>query len=167
MYRKLRPGDPPTGDNAEKLVEGLFFNFRRYDLGRVGRYKFNKKLKPVTERMGTELPGVEQRTITKEDIAAIVGHLIELNNGLGTPDDIDHLGNRRVRAVGELIQNQFRIGLLRMERVVKERMTIQEIENGDAECAHQHPADRRGHEGVLRRSASSPSSWTRRTRWPS
>ncbi len=128
VYRKLRPGDPPTGDNAEKLVEGLFFNFRRYDLGRVGRYKFNKKLKPVTERMGTELPGVEQRTITKEDIAAIVGHLIELNNGLGTPDDIDHLGNRRVRANGELIQNAFRIGLLRMERVVKERMTIQEIE---------------------------------------
>ena len=128
VYRKLRPGDPPTGDNAEKLVEGLFFNFRRYDLGRVGRYKFNKKLKPVAERMGTEMPGVERRTISKEDIAAIVGHLIELNNGRGTPDDIDHLGNRRVRANGELIQNAFRIGLLRMERVVKERMTIQEIE---------------------------------------
>jgi DNA-directed RNA polymerase subunit beta len=125
VYKKLRPGDPPTGDNAEKLVESLFFNFRRYDLGRVGRYKFNKKLGPVADRMGIKLPEVE-RTITKEDIAAIVGHLIELDNGLGTADDIDHLGNRRIRANGELIQNAFRVGLLRMERVVKERMTIQE-----------------------------------------
>ncbi len=127
VYKKLRPGDPPTGDNAEKLVESLFFNFRRYDLGRVGRYKLNKKLDPVGSRMGIELPR-DERTITKEDIAAIVGQLIELNDGLGEPDDIDHLGNRRIRANGELIQNAFRIGLLRMERVVKERMTIQEIE---------------------------------------
>jgi DNA-directed RNA polymerase subunit beta len=126
VYKKLRPGDPPTGDNAEKLVDSLFFNFRRYDLGRVGRYKFNKKLRDVADRMGLTLR--ETRTITREDIAAIVGRLIELNNGLGTPDDIDHLGNRRIRANGELIQNAFRIGLLRMERVVKERMTIQEIE---------------------------------------
>ncbi|HCC62344.1 MAG TPA: DNA-directed RNA polymerase subunit beta, partial [Pseudomonas sp.] len=125
VYKKLRPGDPPTGDNAEKLVESLFFNFRRYDLGRVGRYKFNKKLGPVADRMGLKLPELE-RTITKEDIAVIVGHLIELDNGLGTADDIDHLGNRRIRANGELIQNAFRVGLLRMERVVKERMTIQE-----------------------------------------
>jgi DNA-directed RNA polymerase subunit beta len=127
VYKKLRPGDPPTGDNAEKLVESLFFNFRRYDLGRVGRYKFNKKLGPVADRMGIKLPEVE-RTITKQDIAVIVGHLIELDNGLGTADDIDHLGNRRIRANGELIQNAFRVGLLRMERVVKERMTIQEPE---------------------------------------
>ncbi len=127
VYKKLRPGDPPTGDNAEKLVESLFFNFRRYDLGRVGRYKFNKKLGPVADRMRIKLPQTE-RTITKEDIAAIVGHLIELDNGLGTADDIDHLGNRRIRANGELIQNAFRVGLLRMERVVKERMTIQEPE---------------------------------------
>jgi len=127
VYKKLRPGDPPTGDNAEKLVESLFFNFRRYDLGRVGRYKFNKKLGPVADRMGIKLPDLE-RTITKEDIATIVGHLIELDNGLGTADDIDHLGNRRIRANGELIQNAFRVGLLRMERVVKERMTIQEPE---------------------------------------
>jgi len=127
VYKKLRPGDPPTGDNAEKLVESLFFNFRRYDLGRVGRYKVNKKLDAVAERMGIALPR-DQRTITKEDIAAIVGHLIELNNGLGQADDIDHLGNRRIRANGELIQNAFRVGLLRMERVVKERMTIQEID---------------------------------------
>ena len=134
VYKKLRPGDPPTGDNARQLVESLFFNFRRYDLGRVGRYKFNKKLDPVAARMGIELPREDGenpqlgRTITKEDIAAIVGQLIVLNNGHGQADDIDHLGNRRIRANGELIQNAFRIGLLRMERVVRERMTIQEIE---------------------------------------
>jgi DNA-directed RNA polymerase subunit beta len=127
VYKKLRPGDPPTGDNARQLVESLFFNFRRYDLGRVGRYKFNKKLDGVAGRMGIELPR-EQRTITREDIAAIVGHLVECNRGLHPRDDIDHLGNRRIRANGELIQNAFRIGLLRMERVVRERMTIQEID---------------------------------------
>src|SRR6476660_4668073 len=124
VYKKLRPGDPPTGDNARQLVESLFFNFRRYDLGRVGRYKFNKKLDPVAARLGVELPR-EGRTITREDIA---GHLIECNRGLHPKDDIDHLGNRRIRANGELIQNAFRIGLLRMERVVRERMTIQEID---------------------------------------
>ena len=134
VYKKLRPGDPPTGDNARQLVESLFFNFRRYDLGRVGRYKFNKKLNPVAARMGIELPREDGenpqlgRTITREDIAAIVGQLIVLNNGHGLADDIDHLGNRRIRANGELIQNAFRIGLLRMERVVRERMTIQEID---------------------------------------
>src|SRR4249920_208573 len=127
VYKKLRPGDPPTGDNARQLVESLFFNFRRYDLGRVGRYKFNKKLDPVATRLGVELPR-EGRTITREDIAAIVGHLIECNRGLHPKDDIDHLGNRRIRANGELIQNAFRIGLLRMERVVRERMTIQELD---------------------------------------
>src|SRR6476469_4967903 len=103
VYKKLRPGDPPTGDNARQLVESLFFNFRRYDLGRVGRYKLNKKLDGVAGRMGIELPR-EQRTITREDIAAIVGHLIESNRGLHPKDDIDHLGNRRIRANGELIQ---------------------------------------------------------------
>jgi DNA-directed RNA polymerase subunit beta len=127
VYKKLRPGDPPTGDNARALVEGLFFNFRRYDLGRVGRYKFNKKLDGAAQRMGIELDR-ESRTITREDIAAIVGHLIECNRGMHPKDDIDHLGNRRIRANGELIQNAFRIGLLRMERVVRERMTIQEID---------------------------------------
>jgi len=126
VYRKLRPGDPPTADAAEKLVRDLFFNGRRYDLGRVGRYKLNKKLGPTAERMGIDLS--TSRTISRSDIAAIVGHLIELNNGLGQQDDIDHLGNRRIRANGELIQNAFRVGLLRMERVVKERMTIQELE---------------------------------------
>src|SRR5438105_1431164 len=127
VYKKLRPGDPPTGDNARALVEGLFFNFRRYDLGRVGRYKFDKKLDGAAQRMAIELDR-ESRTITREDIAAIVGHLVECNRGLHPKDDIDHLGNRRIRANGELIQNAFRIGLLRMERVVRERMTIQEID---------------------------------------
>jgi len=126
VYKKLRPGDPPTGDNAEKLVESLFFNFRRYDLGRVGRYKLNKKLTPVADRMGIAMS--TERTVSKEDIAAIVGHLIELNRDQGLPDDIDHLGNRRIRANGELIQNAFRVGLLRMERVVRERMSIQEAD---------------------------------------
>src|SRR5688572_18580624 len=126
VYKKLRPGDPPTGDNAEKLVESLFFNFRRYDLGRVGRYKLNKKLNAVADRMGINLS--TDRTISKEDIASIVGHLIELNRDQGMADDIDHLGNRRIRANGELIQNAFRVGLLRMERVVRERMSIQEAE---------------------------------------
>src|SRR5688500_1622840 len=99
VHQKLRPGDPPTGDNARQLVESLFFNFRRYDLGRVGRYKFNKKLDAVAGRMSIEHQR-DGRTITREDIAAIVGHLVELNRGLGLKDDIDHLGNRRIRATG-------------------------------------------------------------------
>ncbi|HSM39078.1 MAG TPA: DNA-directed RNA polymerase subunit beta, partial [Candidatus Limnocylindrales bacterium] len=130
VYKKLRPGDPPTADNARALVTSLFFNFRRYDLGRVGRYKLNKALGDVAAKLKITLPtesgqaSREARVISRNDIVAIIGKLIELNNGRGEPDDIDHLGNRRIRANGELIQNQFRIGLLRMERVVKERMTI-------------------------------------------
>jgi DNA-directed RNA polymerase subunit beta len=130
VYKKLRPGDPPTVDNARALVTSLFFNFRRYDLGRVGRYKLNKALGDVVAKLKIQLPAEssanprDARVISRNDIVAIIGKLIELNNGRGTGDDIDHLGNRRIRANGELIQNQFRIGLLRMERVVKERMTI-------------------------------------------
>ncbi len=130
VYKKLRPGDPPTADNARALVTSLFFNFRRYDLGRVGRYKLNKALGEVAAKLKIDLPTEggdnprDARVISRNDIVAIVGKLVELNNGRGEPDDIDHLGNRRIRANGELIQNQFRIGLLRMERVVKERMTI-------------------------------------------
>ncbi|MBM4434022.1 MAG: DNA-directed RNA polymerase subunit beta [Chloroflexi bacterium] len=120
VYKRLRPGDPPTIDNARNLVHSLFFNFRRYDLAKVGRYKLNRKL-------GLDLPMTE-RTITKTDIVRIVARIVELNNGKGNADDIDHLGNRRVRAVGELIQGQFRVGLLRMERVVRERMSIVEPE---------------------------------------
>jgi DNA-directed RNA polymerase subunit beta len=134
VYKKLRPGDPPTVENARTLVNSLFFNFRRYDLGRVGRYKLNKALAEVAGKLKLELPTEEpdtpreSRVISQNDIVAIVAKLIELNNGRGDRDDIDHLGNRRIRANGELIQNQFRIGLLRMERVVKERMTITDPE---------------------------------------
>ena len=120
VYKRLRPGDPPTIDNARNLVQSLFFNFRRYDLAKVGRYKLNRKL-------GLDLE-MSQRTLTNEDLVRIVGKMVELNNGKGNADDIDHLGNRRVRAVGELIQQQFRVGLLRMERVVRERMSIVEPE---------------------------------------
>ena len=124
VYKKLRPGDPPTQENARSLMQSLFFNPRRYDLGRVGRYKLNK-------RLALE-PPMTGRTLTRDDMVAIVKRLIEANNsvdsdaGMVREDDIDHLGNRRVRSVGELLQNQFRIGLLRMERVIKERMTIQD-----------------------------------------
>ena len=166
VYKKLRPGDPPTGDNARQLVESLFFNFRRYDLGRVGRYKFNKKLDGVAGRMGIELPR-EQRTITREDIAAIVGHLIECNRGLHPKDDIDHLGNRRIRANGELIQNAFRIGLLRMERVVRERMTIQEIDKATPNALINIRPVVAAMKEFFGGSQLSASSWTRRTRWPS
>src|SRR5881296_3465099 len=116
FYRRLRPGDPPTIDNARGLISSLFFNPRRYDLGKVGRYKVNKRLGRPN--------ATQERVLTPSDLIAIVREIVRLNNGGGKSDDIDHLGNRRVRTVGELIQNQFRIGLLRMERVIRERMTI-------------------------------------------
>src|SRR5258708_7786284 len=116
LYKKIRPGDPPTVDNAKSLLQSLFFNPRRFDLGRVGRYKLNRKL-------GID-PKKDIRILENEDFVAIIKQLIQLNNGQGESDDIDHLGNRRVRAVGELLQNQFRMGLIRMERIIKERMTI-------------------------------------------
>ena len=156
VYKKLRPGDPPTGDNARQLVESLFFNFRRYDLGRVGRYKFNKKLDRGRRAHGHRAAARAAGRSPREDIAAIVGHLIECNRGLHPKDDIDHLGNRRIRANGELIQNAFRIGLLRMERVVRERMTIQELDKATPERPHQHPPGRGGDEGVLRRQPAQP-----------
>ena len=120
FYRRIRPGDPPTLENARTLINTLFFNPRRYDLGRVGRHKVNKRLElenPTT-----------QRWLRPYDLISIIKELMTLNNGRGHADDIDHLGNRRVRAVGELIQQQFRVGLLRMERVVRERMTITDPE---------------------------------------
>jgi len=119
IYRRLRPGDPPTVDSARTLLQTLFFEPRRYDLGRVGRHKLNRKL-------GLRIDP-DQRILTKEDIVEIVRYLMHLaGGGEAAVDDIDHLGNRRVRSVGELLQNQFRIGMLRMERVIRERMTIQE-----------------------------------------
>ena len=186
IYKKLRPGEPPTLENASALIEATFFDNKRYDLASVGRYKLNKKLgwrrrlldkvldKPLVDvstgeiiaEAGTKIdldvidkieesgifagPGLKEvfirlkeqpmkiictsdipedhRTITVEDVMASFGYLLNLMDGLGTGDDIDHLGNRRVRRVGELLQNQFRIGLARMERVVKERMTIQDVD---------------------------------------
>ncbi len=116
IYRKLRPGDPPNLENARKLINNLFFDAARYDLGNVGRYKLNT-------RLGLNV-SEEIRALTREDIVEIIRHIILINNGKDHGDDIDHLGNRRVRTVGELLQNQFRIGLLRLERVVKERMSI-------------------------------------------
>jgi len=121
IYKRMRPGDPPTIEAARQLFENLFFNPDRYDLSRVGRLKLNYKF-PENE--------VQQETtvLTKQDILSTLFYLCELNNGRGTIDDIDHLGNRRVRPVGELIENQYRIGLVRMERAIKERMSIQEVE---------------------------------------
>ena len=118
IYRRVRPGDPPNLDNAKKLITNLFFNRRHYDLGIVGRYKLNQRL-----GLGDKV-GKDERALTKEDFIEIVRHLIMVNNGDDTADDIDHLGNRRVRTVGELIQNQFRIGLARLQRVARERMGI-------------------------------------------
>ncbi len=120
FYKKLRPGDPPTLDNASNFLTSLLFSPRRYDLGKVGRYKLNR-------RLDLDVP-IDQRTLTKEDLVKVVSRMILVNNGVDEPDDIDHLGNRRVKTVGELIQNQLRVGLLRMERVVRERMSIRDPE---------------------------------------
>ena len=120
IYRRLRPGDPPTQETATTFFNNLFFNAERYDLSKVGRLKLNHKLK-------IDVP-LEQGTLRREDILEVVRYLMDLKNGNGQVDDIDHLGNRRVRAVGELVENQFRIGLVRMERAIKERMSLQDIE---------------------------------------
>ncbi len=120
IYRRLRPGDPPTYDTALSHFENLFFNAERYDLSKVGRLKINHKL-------GLNLP-LDQTTLTREDILRVVKYLIDLKNNKGDIDDIDHLGNRRIRAVGELLENQYRIGLVRMEKAIKERMSLTEIE---------------------------------------
>jgi DNA-directed RNA polymerase subunit beta len=125
IYRRLRPGDPPTLETARTHFQNLFFNPERYDLSQVGRLKLNYKFYKDEDAR----PSLDQTTLTKEDILATVKHLIDLKNGRGSVDDIDHLGNRRVRAVGELMENQYRIGLVRMERAIKERMSMsQEIE---------------------------------------
>jgi len=120
IYRRLRPGDPPTLDTARTLFHNLFFNPERYDLSRVGRLKLNYKFfKDDSDKVSLDV-----QTLTKQDIVETVRHLIHLKNTRGTVDDIDHLGNRRVRAVGELMENQYRIGLVRMERAIKERMSM-------------------------------------------
>ena len=116
IYRKLRPGDPPTLETATALFEGMFFDPRKYDFSKVGRLKFNIKL-------GLETP-LEKRTLNAEDFYSVIRYLLKLRKSIGAVDDIDHLGNRRVRAVGELLENQFRIGLVRMERAIKEKMSV-------------------------------------------
>ena len=145
IYKRLRPGEPPTVDSARSLLSALFFDQKRYDLGNVGRYKLQKKLKHgVLYRYGENSSGETEydpylkkevprereflRELTREDIFETIKYLLKLMNGEGSVDDIDHLGNRRLRSVGELLQNQFRIGLSRMERVVRERMTIQDVD---------------------------------------
>ncbi len=143
IYRKLRPGEPPTPDSARALLENLFFNPKRYDLAKVGRHKVSKKLSKEYPFLGLErfdlpipLANVDQGragadfTLIRSDILAVVSYIVKLHNrDQGYfPDDIDHFGNRRVRTVGELIQNQLRVGLSRMERVVRERMTTQDVE---------------------------------------
>ncbi|MED7927693.1 DNA-directed RNA polymerase subunit beta [Nonomuraea sp. LP-02] len=131
IYRKLRPGEPPTKESAQTLLENLYFNAKRYDLAKVGRYKINKKLGVDSE--------ITQGTLTEEDIVATIEYIVRLHAGeesmpgangevIVEVDDIDHFGNRRLRSVGELIQNQVRLGLARMERVVRERMTTQDVE---------------------------------------
>ncbi|HVX43325.1 MAG TPA: DNA-directed RNA polymerase subunit beta, partial [Mycobacteriales bacterium] len=122
IYRKLRPGEPPTRESAQTLLDNLFFNAKRYDLAKVGRYKVNKKLQ-------LELP-TTQGTLTEDDIVSTIDYVVRLHAGEEgyETDDIDHFGNRRLRTVGELIQNQIRVGLSRMERVVRERMTTQDVE---------------------------------------
>ncbi len=119
IYRKLRPGDPPTLDTATQLFQGMFFDPRKYDFSRVGRMKFNIKLYDKTD--ATPL---DKRTLDQKDFTDTILYLLKLRKGIGAVDDIDHLGNRRVRAVGELLENQFRIGLVRMERAIKEKMSV-------------------------------------------
>jgi DNA-directed RNA polymerase subunit beta len=181
IYKRLRPGEPPTEESARQLLDNLFFEPKRYDLANVGRYKLNKKLnirhrligcaplqqvvnpetgevlaepgqrldRATADRItragvhrlaiqtpdgaevvvyGNEAPAMDTKTLTRDDIVAIVNYMVTLFKGVGRTDDIDHLGNRRLRSVGELLQNQFRIGLARMERVVRERMTIQDVD---------------------------------------
>ena len=147
IYKKLRPGEPENAENAEKLLESLFFDDKRYDLAGVGRYKLNGKFRYRIENpdvdargeqptvlideyqgAGLEMPSIEKRCLVREDMIAVIRRLIKVATGVIPKDDIDHLGNRRIRSVGELLQNQFRVGLLRLERVVRERMTVQDIE---------------------------------------
>jgi len=127
IYRKLRPGDPPTLDTATQLFQGMFFDPRKYDLSRVGRMKFNIKLYDNPEgppRANADGTPVERGILHVDDFVDTIKYLLKLRKGIGAVDDIDHLGNRRVRAVGELLENQFRIGLVRMERAIKEKMSV-------------------------------------------
>jgi DNA-directed RNA polymerase subunit beta len=121
FYRRMRPGDPATMDNAREYLEEQLFDARRYDLKRVGRYKLNQRLDFDVD--------LDHRMVTKKDLVAIVGHMIRINNGVEDADDIDHLGNRRIKTVGELVQNKLRVGLRRMERIVVDRMSSRDSES--------------------------------------
>ena len=116
IYRRLRPGDPPTLDSSRSLFHGMFFNPQKYNFSRIGRLKMNIKLDLDTP--------LDERTLTPMDFVEVIKYLLRLRAGEGEVDDIDHLGNRRVRSVGELVENAFRIGLTRMERTIKEKMTV-------------------------------------------
>ncbi len=126
VYKRIRPGDMATAENAKQLIHSMFFNFDRYDLGHVGRYKFNSRFNVEKPEKGVDKE--ENRILSKEDLVMIVREIIRLNNHQEEPDDVDHLGNRRIRAVGELIQNRYRIGLARMERIVRDRMSTYDID---------------------------------------
>lgn len=172
LYRKIRPGEPPTVEAGRALIENFYFNPKRYDLAKVGRYKLNKKL-------GIDVP-LADSVLSKDDIVAAIKYMAALHADVATlpgtrngepveirveTDDIDHFGNRRIRAVGELIQNQVRTGLSRMERVVRERMTTQDVEAITPQTLiNIRPVV------APSRSSSAPrscrSSWTRTTRWP-
>ena len=129
IYRRMRPGDHVVLDNAKALIENMFFNPRRYALGRVGRYKVEKRLKNLKEKITVKDPEKDNQILTTGDLIASISYLFELMTGSGRVDDIDHLGNRRVRRVGELVaQNAFRVGILRLERVIKERMSLTPID---------------------------------------
>ncbi len=131
VYKRIRPGDLATVDNARSLIEAMFFNFDRYDLSQVGRYKFNQRLK---------VDGREERILTRDDLVAVIRELVRLNNSQEPPDDIDHLANRRVRAVGELIQSKFRVGLQRMSRIAKDRMSLADLDTvTPAQLIHVRP----------------------------
>ena len=146
IYRMMRPGEPPTKDAAENLFNNLFFNQERYDLSAVGRMKFNR-------RVGrSEITG--SSVLSKEDVLDVLKVLISIRNGEGGVDDIDHLGNRRVRSVGEMAENAFRVGLVRVERAVKERLTIAESRAAHAAGNDQREAGRGRGEGILRQLAA-------------
>ncbi|PIR53879.1 DNA-directed RNA polymerase subunit beta, partial [Candidatus Peregrinibacteria bacterium CG10_big_fil_rev_8_21_14_0_10_42_8] len=122
IYRKIRPGDLATPENAKQMVDSMFFDFKRYDMGVIARYKMDRRFDLKSDK------SEENRTFQVQDFVAIVREIIKLNNGEGTPDDIDHLSNRRIRSVGELVQNKYRVGLVRTERIMKDRMTVMDME---------------------------------------
>jgi len=122
IYRKIRPGDLATPENAKQMVDSMFFDFKRYDMGVIARYKMDRRFDLKSDK------SEENRTFQVQDFVAIVREIINLNNGNGTPDDIDHLSNRRIRSVGELVQNKYRVGLVRTERIMKDRMTVMDME---------------------------------------